>query len=466
MVFSSIEFLFLFLPTVVTGYYLLPRRARNGWLLISSLLFYAWGEPSFVFLMMASIAFNFVVALWLDPDSVRSGRFRKAMFVFGLSGNILFLGVYKYLNFCISVLRDWFPFPCGAIPQTSILLPIGISFFTFQAISYLVDVYRGTVGVQRNPARLALYIALFPQLIAGPIVRYSTVCGQIAGRRETWRKFSYGVFRFVVGLNKKVLLANTMAEVSDHAFGAVSPDAGLAWLGLIAFGLQMYFDFGGYSDMAIGLGQMFGFRFQENFRYPYIAGTISEFWRRWHISLTTWFRDYVYFPLGGSRVGKGRWIFNLALVWTLTGIWHGADWTFVLWGPVWFALLLVERLLKVEKRLASGTPLLRIAYRVFTILAILLCPVLIRADSMTVATRYFEALFGAGPRFNGAETWFWFREYWYAFLVSLVGCLPLWKRYRMVWFRAFGIAAQLPLLVVSVMSLVARTHNPFIYFNF
>ena len=465
MVFSSLEFLFLFLPVVLAGYFILPRLARNGWLLISSLLFYAWGEPSFVFLMMASIAFNFTVALGLDPESVRNGRIRKALFVLGLSGNVLFLGVYKYLNFITAVLRDWFPFLRGAIPQTSILLPIGISFFTFQAISYIVDVYRGTVRVQRNPVRLALYIALFPQLIAGPIVRYSTVCEQIASRRETWHGFTEGLYRFVIGLNKKVLLANTLAEVANRAFadGAV-PDVGTAWMGAVAFSLQVYFDFGGYSDMAIGLGRIFGFTFPENFRYPYMASTVSDFWRRWHISLSTWFRDYVYFPLGGSRVGTLRLSFNILAVWTLVGIWHGADWTFIVWGFLFGLMLLAEKLTGIEGRLATGGFFPRIAYRAFTLLVITVFSLFIRAENMTQMTGVLSALVGCGSDAIPGQFSYALGECACPMAVGLLASTPLFG-----WMGCGGWVAcicQMAFLVFSVSSLVISGYNPFLYFNF
>ncbi len=347
MLFTSIEFLFLFLPLVLAGYYALPFRwnLKNYWLLAASLGFYAWGEPRFVFAMLASIVFNYVAALVIERLSMRRSRGdrptvdsrgdrpagAKVALAVAVAGNLALIGMWKYCNFVTATLRAWFPSWQGAIPQTSFLLPIGISFFTFQAISYVVDVSRGE-RAQRNPLLLALYIALFPQLIAGPIVRYTTVRDQLTSRRTTWDQFSAGVFRFVVGFNKKMLLANLMAEVADKAFAGAPGSVAFAWLGAVCYTLQIYFDFSGYSDMAIGLGKMFGFNFLENFNYPYISKTVTEFWRRWHMSLGSWFRDYVYFPLGGSRVGTGRLVFNLAVVWFLTGLWHGANWTFILGG--------------------------------------------------------------------------------------------------------------------------------------
>jgi len=295
MLFTSIEFLFLFLPLTLAVYYLLPFRwnLKNYWLLTASLGFYAWGEPRFVFVMLASIVFNYAVALAIEALRTRHRMTAaKGALAGAFVGNLALIGVWKYGNFVTATLRDWFPSWQGAIPQTSFLLPIGISFFTFQALSYVIDVHRG-VKAQRNPLLLALYIALFPQLVAGPIVRYTTVCDQIAVRRTTWDRFTRGVFRFVVGFNKKMLLANVMAEVADRAFAAPGLSVCFAWFGAVCYTLQIYFDFSGYSDMAIGLGRMFGFEFLENFNYPYLSKTVTEFWRRWHMSLGSWFRDYV-----------------------------------------------------------------------------------------------------------------------------------------------------------------------------
>ena len=310
MLFSSIEFLFLFLPVVLLVYYTLPFRwgLKNGWLLLASLFFYAWGEPSFVVVMLASIAFNYVMALvisWTGKTALR-----RSFLVIAVAGNLSVLGTWKYLNFITCNLRELFPSWQPLIPQTSFVLPIGISFFTFQALSYVIDVYRG-VPVQRNPLKIALYISLFPQLVAGPIVRYTTVCDEIESRKTTFAMFSEGVYRFLCGFNKKMLLANLLSVVADKAFSSAALDVPTAWLGAICYTLQIFFDFCGYSDMAIGLGLMFGFHFLENFNYPYISKTVTEFWRRWHISLGTWFRDYLYFPLGGSRVGKRRLVLKI-----------------------------------------------------------------------------------------------------------------------------------------------------------
>lgn len=467
MLFTSIEFLFLFLPFTLATYYVLPFRwnLKNYWLLAASLAFYAWGEPRFVFAMVASIAFNYLAARVIEVlrDRGRHGAAKGAL-ACAVVGNLALIGVWKYANFLTSCLREWFPAWQGAIPQTSFLLPIGISFFTFQALSYVVDVYRG-VRAQRNPLLLALYIALFPQLIAGPIVRYTTVCDQIGSRKTSWDQFTRGVFRFVVGFNKKMLLANAMAEVADKAFALPSPSLAMAWFGAACYTLQIYFDFSGYSDMAIGLGRMFGFEFLENFNYPYLSKTVTEFWRRWHMSLGSWFRDYVYFPLGGSRVEKkSRLVFNLAVVWFLTGLWHGANWTFILWGVLYGVLITFEKLANWVHRV-DGSRLLRWLYRPFTLLMVVLGWVLFRSDSISSAGGYLAAMFGAAPLLDGHVV-FWLREMMVPFCCAVLGCAPWWRRLAHPCFFALSCGAQLLLLLVSVSCLVMKAHNPFIYFNF
>ena len=463
MVFSSLTFLFLFLPLVLLLYYILPGiRAKNILLLVASLLFYAWGEPRFVFAMLASIAFNYVAALAVERLRARTA-YAKVVLACAVAGNLALIGVWKYANFITATLRDWFPSWQGAIPQTSFLLPIGISFFTFQALSYVIDVSRG-VRAQRNPFLLALYIALFPQLIAGPIVRYTTVCDQIASRKTSWDQFTRGVFRFVVGFNKKMLLANVMAEVADKAFAASAPSCAFAWFGAVCYTLQIYFDFSGYSDMAIGLGRMFGFEFLENFNYPYLSKTVTEFWRRWHMSLGSWFRDYVYFPLGGSRVTKGRLVFNLSVVWFLTGLWHGANWTFILWGILYGVLIGFEKLTDWVPRVEQSRGL-RGLYQPFTLLMVVLGWVLFRSDTLAFAGHYLAAMFGAAPLTDGQAV-FWSREMVIPFCCAVLGCAPWWRRLTHPSAFAVSCAAQLALLLVSVSSLVMKAHNPFIYFNF
>ena len=344
MVFSSKIFLFFFLPAVLTGYFLLRkhRRASNLFLTLASLIFYAWGEPKFVFVMMASIVVNWLFGLWVDRvrENRRAARGVVAlMVVFNLS----LLGVFKYLTFLLTNVRSWFGL---SFPIPHIALPIGISFFTFQAMSYVIDVYRGDGRVQKSLVNVCLYISFFPQLIAGPIVRYETIEQEIRERQVTMDDLAQGFRRFVVGLAKKLLLANQVAQVATIVYSGNPANYGslMYWLAAIAYTLQIYFDFSGYSDMAIGLGRMFGFHFLENFNYPYISLSVTEFWRRWHISLSTWFRDYVYIPLGGNRVSRGKWVRNILVVWGLTGLWHGADWNFLLWGLYYGVLLLIEKL--------------------------------------------------------------------------------------------------------------------------
>ena len=354
MLFPSEVFLFVFLPVVLGVYYLLLRKTKhlkNIFLLAASLFFYAWGEPQNVWLMVGVILFNWFFGILVDKVRDHKVPVRILMTVMVLT-NVGILGWYKYSEF-VMLQVNRFLHTEFTVPDVT--LPIGISFFTFQAMSYVIDVYRGHGKVQKNPLQVGLYISLFPQLIAGPIVRYETIADQIENRVENLADFNAGVTRFCIGLGKKVLIANNMALIADNAFGLIinnefQASVGMAWLGAIAYTLQIFFDFSGYSDMAIGLGQMFGFHFEENFKYPYISSTVSEFWRRWHISLQTWFRDYVYFPLGGSRVSKPRLVLNLFVVWALTGIWHGANWTFLAWGLLYFVLLTFEKLSGLGKK--------------------------------------------------------------------------------------------------------------------
>ena len=471
MLFTSLEFLFLFLPAVLAGYFLLPFRygLKNLWLLAASLLFYAWGEPTFVFVMLGSIAFNYLAALLVDAVRSRHAAARAALAA-AVAGNLAVIGLWKYANFVTATLRGWFPSLQGAIPQASFILPIGISFFTFQALSYVVDVARGNVKVQRNPLKLALYIALFPQLIAGPIVRYSTVCEQIESRHTTLDMFTRGVLRFLYGFNKKMLLANLFAAVADKAFGMSDPGCGMAWLGAIAYTLQIFFDFSGYSDMAIGLGLVFGFRFLENFDYPYISKTVTEFWRRWHMSLGSWFRDYVYFPLGGSRVGKARLVLNLAIVWTLTGVWHGANWTFILWGALYGVLIMIEKLANLPQRVESSL-LLRTVYQPFTILAVVLGWVLFRAADLSAAVKYLKALFSLGVGAAPGLAVYQLGEIATVMCFGLLLSTPLVRDLRRRFDGSVLVAAtdgllQLVFFVCGVSYLVISAYNPFIYFNF
>lgn len=470
MLFTSIEFLFFFLPVTMAGYFLLPFRwgLKNYWLLAASLVFYAWGEPTFVFVMLGSIVFNYLMALVVSR--MRGRRGGSLVLALAVTGNLAVIGLWKYANFLTATLREWFPFLQGAVSQTSFILPIGISFFTFQALSYVVDVARGDVKAQKNPFYLALYIALFPQLIAGPIVRYSTVCEQIGCRRTTLDMFSRGILRFLYGFNKKMLLANLFAAVADKAFSMADPGCGMSWLGAICYTLQIYFDFSGYSDMAIGLGLVFGFRFLENFDYPYVSKTVTEFWRRWHMSLGSWFRDYVYFPLGGSRVGTAKLVFNLAVVWTLTGVWHGANWTFILWGALYGVLITVEKLADIPRKV-EARPFLKAVYRPFTLFAVVLGWVLFRSENLASAGVYLRSMFLGGAGGTPGLAAYQLGEVALPLCVGVILSTPIVRDLRNRLDAsplAVGIdgVVQLALFACGISYLVISAYNPFIYFNF
>ncbi|MDD4104218.1 MAG: MBOAT family protein [Clostridiales bacterium] len=478
MVFSSTVFLLLFLPLTLFLYYnpiFKSRSFRNHTLLLASLVFYAWGEPVFVLVLLISILVNWFFALMMDRQTDAAKR--KRFLIFPISFDIGLLFLFKYLGFTLSNLGLLLG---GTAVQFDIALPIGISFFTFQAMSYVVDVYRKRAPIQRNVLNVALYITLFPQLIAGPIVRYETVADQIMNRRETPADFTAGVTRFIFGLGKKVLLANYVGLIADNIFATGNAlSVASAWLGIVSYALQIYFDFSGYSDMAIGLGSMFGFHFLENFNFPYIANSITDFWRRWHISLGTWFRDYVYIPLGGNRVSKSRWIFNVFAVWLLTGIWHGANWTFVVWGLYYFAFLVFERLTGFHKKLG-------ILSHVYTLFVVLVGWVIFRAESLPRAIQYLGYMFGVA---DGGFMDNFFRYYvsngkWV--LLAAAACsVPAIGFIRNKLSAKTEVSSEYParssLLVVmdvgktiltvlifalSLLVSVNSTYNPFIYFNF
>lgn len=475
MLFTSLEFLFLFLPTVLAGYYILRHELRNAWLLVASLAFYAWGEPTFVLVMVASIVLNYVLAIVLGLFTDGRPLFRKAVLFVAIAANLGLIGVYKYANFLTSVVRDLFPSVQGVVPQTSILLPIGISFFTFQAMSYVIDVYRGAPA-QKNPVNLALYIAMFPQLIAGPIVRYETVSKQLVSRKETLSGFSNGVTRFLVGFSKKMLLANLFAATADKYFSANGLSFCGAWLGAVCYTFQIFFDFSGYSDMAIGLGRMFGFEFLENFNYPYISRSITEFWRRWHMSLGSWFRDYLYFPLGGSRVSsKVRLVFNLAIVWFATGVWHGANWTFILWGCLYGILIIIEKFSNWPKRVECSR--LRGFFGwIGTMFFVVLGWVVFRARDVSAAWHYILSMLSIDSvGFIDDATCFEFGEIVMVLLGGIVASVPWVPKLaakaacRPKLLCGLRIASQLVLVLlffVGVSYLAMNAHNPFIYFNF
>ena len=485
MLFSSLIFIFLFLPVVVILYYGIfrfSRKLQNVFLLVVSLGFYAWGEPWFVLVMIGSILLNWIFGLLVfrfRENNIQARLIITTMLLVNLS--IIF--IFKYLMFTLENLNYFFGSSFG-VPE--IMLPIGISFFTFQAISYVIDVYRGKGNPQRNPLNVGLYISFFPQLIAGPIVRYETIADQIMNRRETWTGFSEGATRFLIGFLKKVLLANNFALLADKAFSIPADEISFsfAWFGAICYTLQIYYDFSGYSDMAIGLGRMFGFRFPENFNYPYISRSTSEFWRRWHISLGSWFRDYVYFPLGGSRVNsRKRIVFNLLVVWFLTGLWHGANWTFILWGLLYFVSISVEKLTGFEGLELRNHPFLTVAMKhLYTMLLVIFGWVLFRSENLIYAAQYLSAMLGlsSGSAAFGAA-WVYALENWAFLVAGICFSMPVAPALRR-WFTrnrrepilqkmiipgqiAFGLTVT-GLFLIGVTYLVKGSYNPFIYFNF
>lgn len=453
MIFSSASFLFAFLPCVAIVYYLLrSRTARNVFLTLVSLFFYAWGEPWFVLVMLLSIVINWFIAL-----RIGAGEHKKAWLVVGLVCDLGLLAVFKYLGFLMENVNWIFHL---SLPVPQIVLPIGISFFTFQAISYIIDVYRGDGRVQKNLMNVCLYISFFPQLIAGPIVRYQTFDDQITTRRETLDDFCEGVRRFIVGLAKKVLLANNLAALADTAFAMKTTELSLVgtWLAAASYMLQLYFDFSGYSDMAIGLARMFGFHLLENFNLPFIARSIAGFWKRWHISLTSWFRDYLYFPLGGSRVSKGRLLFNMGVVWVLTGFWHGAQWTYLAWGFLFFVLQAFERFSGAGKWLEKH----RIGH-LYVFLVVMIASVVSRADSIPHALDLYRSMFGLdGSAIFDDTARMFLREYGVFLAAGVLCCLPVPKRIPDA-VRGVGLAAA---GFVAITYVVMGSYNPFIYFNF
>lgn len=469
MLFPSEIFLFVFLPVVLVIYYGLLRKhivGKNTFLLVASLFFYAWGEPEYVYLMIVTILLNWFYGILIDKLRDRRLPVRILLCLMAAT-NLGILGFYKYSGFVVSQVNGLFH-TTFTVPEVA--LPIGISFFTFQAMSYAIDVYRGHGKVQKNPLKVGLYVSLFPQLIAGPIVRYETVADQIDHRVETWEDFTAGVTRFCIGLGKKVLIANNMAVVADAAFDLLinhgfQASSGMAWLGALSYTLQIFFDFSGYSDMAIGLGKMFGFHFEENFNYPYVSKTVSEFWRRWHISLQTWFRDYVYYPLGGSRVSKPRLVCNLFVVWALTGIWHGANWTFIVWGLLYFVLLTFEKLSGLSRKNYWWG-------HIYTMVFVIIGWVIFRSVSLGDAVVYIKAMFGFGAKgITDKAVWAYLSQNWIYYVFALLGCAPVvpWidrkLADRKVWQVAYA-AGVVVLLVVSVSFISNNAYNPFIYFNF
>ncbi len=464
MIFSSSVFLFLFLPVVLLVYYVPLQKTRTGqnlFLALISICFYAWGEPCFVLVMLLSILCNWAFALLVYRYKT-AAPIVKTILVAMLAFNLGVLFVFKYLMFTLANINALF---ASGITVPSIALPIGLSFFTFQAISYVVDVYRGAGQVQKNPMNVALYISFFPQLIAGPIVRYQTIAKQIKSRTETLADFSAGCTRFILGLGKKIILSNNLAVVADAAFAQSERSLALSWIGAVAYTLQIFFDFSGYSDMAIGLGKMFGFHFLENFNYPYISKSISEFWRRWHISLGAWFRDYVYFPLGGSHTtSKLTLVRNLFMVWFLTGVWHGANWTFIVWGLMYFVLIAAEKLTGFEKKLG-------VFGHLYTMLFVMVGWVIFRADTIAAAGQYLLSMVGIGVSGLSCDlSVYYISQNIGYFAAAILFCLPLAKwaatkdklQKLGVLYPVFVVAVFL----VSISFIIKGAYDPFIYFNF
>lgn len=466
MVFSSTIFLCVYLPLVLLGYYICPKKGRNLFLLIVSLVFYAWGEPKYVFLMIFSILVNYIFGRLMDKHRENKKRL-KLMLVLSVVIDLGLLSVFKYTDFIITNVNAIF----GAnFDLLNIALPIGISFYTFQAMSYTIDVYRNDVRVQKNLIDFGMYITMFPQLIAGPIVRYADVQDQLADRSVTTADFSEGIMRFVVGLGKKVLLANQMGAVWSEIYalgGDVS--ALMAWTGAIAYTFQIYFDFSGYSDMAIGLGRMFGFKFPENFRYPYQSVSITDFWRRWHITLSTWFKEYLYIPLGGNRRGLARQALNLLIVWSLTGFWHGAGWNFVLWGLYYFVILFIEKLFLLK----ALDKLPKFFRHVYALVLIIIGWVIFASDDVSVLLPYLGSMFGANGAIGGMDVYTLLTKA----VLLIICCIASTELPKKLFLSAAGAINEkaaftlksvlmIALLALSMILLIGDSYNPFLYFRF
>lgn len=470
MIFSSIFFLFIFLPITLLVYYIAPKQFRNFILLLFSLGFYAWGEPVYVVLMLFSIAINFIGGLEIE-NYVELNEERKAKIacISTVVINLALLGFYKYYGFLVENLNLILPFE---IPYKQLALPIGISFYTFQAMSYVIDVYRKKVEAQHSFIIFGAYVSMFPQLIAGPIVRYSDVEKQLKSRTVSVEKFGYGVACFIQGLAKKVLLANAMGSVYETiaALGTTETTVLTAWIGCFAYTMQIYFDFGGYSDMAIGLGKMLGFEFIKNFDYPYIAKSITEFWSRWHISLSSWFKEYVYIPLGGNRVSTPKRIRNIMIVWSLTGLWHGAAWNFIAWGIYYGILLLIEKYIlgAVLEKLPS------VIQHIYTMVIVMIGWMLFAAPGLGNAVSYIGLMFGFGGNgFANASTFYFLKSTLILGIIAVLSCTPVvYRKFSRLlnakdqYKQICAIVIYILLFLICVAYLVNATYNPFLYFRF
>ncbi len=460
MLFSSIPFLYYFLPAVLLCHAIAPKWAKNGVLLAFSLFFYGWGEPKYLVLMVATIGIFYCCGLAIERAKTQSAK--KLWLAVSVITGVLLLGIFKYADFFITSVSAVTGL---SIPLLRLALPIGISFYTFQSMSYAVDVYRGEAAAQRSLISFGCYVSLFPQLIAGPIVRYVDVARELEDRSVTWEDVSYGARRFLVGLSKKILLANQLGQLTEQFRASGEQSVLFCWMYAIAFTLHIYFDFSGYSDMAIGLGRILGFHFPENFDYPYLSKSVTEFWRRWHISLGTWFRDYVYIPLGGNRVGRARWVLNILAVWMLTGLWHGASWNFVLWGLLFAVLLLIEKWVPALQRLP------RVLRHGYVLLSVMLSFVLFNGADLSQAAADLAGLFGLrGLPLVTGETLYYLRSYGRVFLLGLLGSTPLVKQAAgKLPEKTLAVLEPLALgalLLVCTAYLVDGSFNPFLYFRF
>ena len=463
MLFTSISFLYYFLPIVIILYFIVPKKFKNFILFLSSIFFYFCGEPIYTFLMIGEIFIAYVGARYLEKHR------KKSILVSLLAIHIGALGLFKYSDFTINNINKIFG---SKIPLLKLALPIGISFYTFQIISYVVDVYRGKVKAQKSFLKLATYVSLFPQLIAGPIVRYKTIEKELDSRTSNFENFAYGVRRFVIGLGKKVLIANMLGELCDVFSTTNEKSILFYWIFAISYSLQIYFDFSAYSDMAIGLGRMFGFHFLENFNYPYISKSITEFWRRWHMSLSSWFRDYVYIPLGGNRKETIILVRNIFIVWALTGIWHGANWTFVIWGLMFGIMLIIEKLF-LTKHLEKMPSILQRIYVLFTVM---ISFIIFNANSIGEAWNNIIGLFGAnGESLINASTVYYLKSYLVVLVIAIIGSTPLLKNIieklktktnanKII--NLLEPIAMASILIIVTAYLVDNSYNPFLYFRF
>ena len=468
MLFSSMTFVFMFLPIVSAIYLLARKELQNYILLLASILFYAWGEPRYLAIMILTILVNYIGANYISRS--HNPKHRKLLLMGTILVNLGFLFYFKYFNFVMDNLNQLFN---ARFSFVDVVMPIGISFYTFQALSYVIDVYRKEVKAQKDIYKLALYITLFPQLVAGPIVKYHDIDEQISNRNVSFDKVAYGVKRFIIGLAKKMLLANTLGAVADKIFAQPVEqfDTLTAWIGALAYTLQLYYDFSGYSDMAIGLGAIFGFKFLENFNYPYISKSITEFWRRWHISLSTWFKEYLYIPLGGNRVSKPRNIFNLLVVFLATGIWHGASWNFVFWGLWHGAFIIFEKISGWHKKVGGWK--ISLTQHLYAMFAFVLGWVMFRADNMAYACAYIKNMFGLIPEHKISYKMAYYVDNLeiLAFIVAIICAMPIFQKmlevkYEHKILRSIINIWLMVLFIVSAASMAASTYNPFIYFRF